>query len=76
MLEEQTIKVKGGGRGWGDDYTSRGNVSMVNLTEAAGPQLQAQLVICREGSLQETLVSLATVSSLLDRVQAQFTSYL
>ena len=73
VLGEQTIKVKGGG-GWGDnDYTSRGDVSMVNLTGAAWPQLHSPFAICREGSLQETRFSLVTVSSLFGRVQAQFT---
>ena len=49
---------------------------MVNLTGVASPQLQSPFVICREGSLQETWLSLATVSSLLGRVQAQFTACL
>lgn len=59
-----------------NDYTSRGDVSMVNLTGAARLQLQSLFVICREGSLQETGFSLAMVSSLLGRVQAQLTSCL
>ena len=52
------------------------DVSMVNLTGAAGPQLQSPFAICREGSLQETWFSLAMVSSLWGRIQAQFTSCL
>ena len=75
VLGEQTIMVKvvcGGN----NDYTSRGDVSMVNLTGAAWPQLQSPFAICREGSLQETWFSLATVFSVLGRVQAQFTSCL
>ena len=54
MLGGQTIKVKGERRG--NDYTSRGDVFMVNLTGAAWPQLQSLSVICREGSLQGDLV--------------------
>ena len=59
-----------------NDYTSGGDVSVVNLTGAARIQLKSPFVICREGSLQETWFSLAMVSSLLGRVQAQFTSCL
>ena len=35
VLEEQTIKVKGVCVQGNNDYTSRGDVSMVNLTGAA-----------------------------------------
>ena len=59
-----------------NDYTSGGDVSVVNLTGAARIQLKFPFVICREGSLQETWFSLTMVSSLLARVQAQFTSCL
>ena len=51
-------------------------ISMVNQRGAASPQLQSPFVICREGSLWEARFSLAIVSSLLGRVQAQFTSSL
>ena len=74
VLGEQTIKVKGGGVG-GNDYIKE-DISMVNLTGAAWPQLQSPFVICREGSLQQTWFALATVFSLLGRVQSQFTSSL
>ena len=62
-----------GGRG-DNDFTSRGDVFMVNLRAAAWPELWYAFAICRKGSLQEIWFSLATVSSLLGRVQAQFTS--
>lgn len=42
---------------------------MVNPTGAAWPQLQPLSVMCREGSLRGTWFSLATVSSLLSKVQ-------
>ena len=49
---------------------------MVTLTGAASPQLQSPFAVCREGSRQEAWFSLAMVSSLLGRIQAQFTSCL
>ena len=52
--EDKQLRLKGRGRD--NDYTSRGDVSMVNLTGAAWPQLQSLSVICREGSLQGDLV--------------------
>ena len=73
MLGEQTIKVKveGGVRCGGDnDFTSRRNSSMGNLTGAAWLQLQSPFVICREVRLQDTWFSLVMVSLLSGRVQA------